>query len=97
MTSIWEYLEFRDPIILAIALALIAMLMMTVTLRKVTNFQRQYILIISFVAGLIMVYGLYTNSFYGFERALAILIYLAVAAFFLKILFEIVRRGRRAF
>jgi len=97
MSSIWEYLEFRDPIVLAIAVTFLAMLMLTVTLKKVTNFQRQYILIITVTVGLLMGYGLYTQEFYGFERALAFLIYLAIAAFFLKILFEIVRRGRRAF
>jgi len=97
MSSFWEYLEFRDPIVLAGALTLLAMLMMTVTLRRVTSFQKQYILIISLASGLLIGAGLYFNDFYGLERALAISIYLAITAFFLKILYEMVRRGRRAF
>lgn len=94
---LWEeYSLVENPEVLAIAVGVLIFVILFEALTKIER-DRMTSIVVSLISGLIAGWWLYKERFYNWENALAILIYLAIAGIFLRIIWAFVRNIKRNF
>ncbi|MAE49301.1 hypothetical protein CMI48_00585 [Candidatus Pacearchaeota archaeon] len=83
--TLTELFQLQDPIVLTIATGIIAFAVITTLLKPAFKKNKGTAVAIGIILAILTSYNLHQNRFYGWEQSMAIIIFLAVAALFLKI------------
>ncbi len=87
MIDFWEIFSFQSREVLAVALGLLFFVVtMYVYIRIVGKNQTGIAIVVAICAALIGGWYFYQNNFYGWERTLAIVLYVVIFLVFLRLL-----------
>jgi hypothetical protein len=96
--SLTDYLTLENPEVLAIGVALILFTLCSTAFQRVMGRRQKGIaIIISLVVSAIASWKLYSENFYGWESTLVVILIIAVAAIFLRILWAFIRHSKAQF
>ena len=96
MVELIELLSFQNRETLAVALGLLLFIILFHLLSR--RLDKGPSIIVAFAASLIASWQIYTNEFYGFEKTLAFLLYLALIGIAVKfVLLPFIRFFRKQF